>query len=47
MLAGGQDETVPLLAGRTTVDGKVAAYVCRNFACDRPVTDPRELKSPA
>jgi uncharacterized protein YyaL (SSP411 family) len=43
LIAGGQDESVPLLAGRSTVDGVAAAYVCRNFVCDRPVTDPRAL----
>jgi uncharacterized protein YyaL (SSP411 family) len=47
IVAGGQDESIPLLAGRAMVEGKAAAYVCRNFACDQPVTDPRELKSPA
>ena len=29
---------VPILAGRSLVDGKAAAYVCANFACRRPVT---------
>jgi uncharacterized protein YyaL (SSP411 family) len=43
IVAGGQDESIPLLAGRTKVDGKAAAYVCRNFVCDQPVTDPRLL----
>ena len=34
---------VPLLRGRSTLDGLPTAYVCRNFACDLPVTDPEEL----
>ncbi|CAM3572278.1 thioredoxin domain-containing protein [Isoptericola cucumis] len=29
---------VPLLAGRPLVDGRPAAYVCRGFVCDLPVT---------
>jgi uncharacterized protein len=36
---------VPLLHGRSRVDGRPAAYVCRNFACDRPVTDPGDLRA--
>lgn len=31
---------IPLLAGRDEVDGRPAAYVCRNLVCERPVTDP-------
>ena len=34
---------VPLLAVRPLVDGAPAAYVCRGFVCDRPVTTPDEV----
>ncbi|MBS43386.1 MAG: N-acylglucosamine 2-epimerase [Nocardioides sp.] len=34
---------VPLLSGRGPVDGEPAAYVCRGFVCDRPVTTLSEL----
>jgi hypothetical protein len=34
---------VPLLADRPLVDGAAAAYVCRGFVCDRPVTTPDAL----
>lgn len=32
-----------LLEGKALLDGKPTAYVCRNFACQRPTTDPAEL----
>ncbi len=35
---------VPLLAARPLVGGSAAAYVCRGFVCDAPVTDPGELR---
>ncbi|MGC3973902.1 MAG: thioredoxin domain-containing protein [Nitrospira sp.] len=35
----------PLLQGKTLIDGKAALYVCRNFACGRPITDPQEVPS--
>ncbi len=36
-------DAAPILAGRPLVDGAPAAYVCRNFTCDAPVTDPDAL----
>jgi uncharacterized protein YyaL (SSP411 family) len=36
---------LPLLADRTLVDGKPAAYVCENFACKLPVNTPEELSA--
>jgi uncharacterized protein YyaL (SSP411 family) len=35
----------PLLRGRTLVDGRPAVYICRNYACQRPITDAGELRS--
>ena len=44
LLGGAPDASgVPLLADRPLVDGSAAAYVCRGFVCDRPVTSPDEL----
>jgi uncharacterized protein YyaL (SSP411 family) len=34
---------VPLLHDREMVDGRPTAYVCRDFACRQPTTDPQEL----
>ena len=34
---------VPLLEGRRPVDGRPTAFVCRNYACDVPATDPETL----
>ncbi|PYP65742.1 MAG: thioredoxin domain-containing protein [Gemmatimonadetes bacterium] len=42
VLAGGAARSapgIPLLADRPTAGGRATAYVCRNYACDAPVTD--------
>ena len=36
-------ERLPLLAAKGLVDGKPAAYVCKDYSCQRPVTSPEEL----
>ncbi|MDE2815923.1 MAG: thioredoxin domain-containing protein [Chloroflexota bacterium] len=36
---------VPLLVERHLVGGEATAYVCRQFVCKRPTTDPAELRS--
>jgi uncharacterized protein len=44
VVTGAPDQPgVPLLADRPTIDGRPAAYVCRGFVCDRPVTTVEEL----
>jgi uncharacterized protein len=45
VLAGGRPDGVPLLEDRGPVDGRAAAYVCEQFACKAPVTDPAELEA--
>jgi uncharacterized protein YyaL (SSP411 family) len=36
-------DLTPLVTGRGAKDGRAAAYVCENFACRMPVSDPAEL----
>jgi uncharacterized protein YyaL (SSP411 family) len=43
VLAGGNNDGVPLLEGREPVDGRAAAYVCQHFACRAPVTTAEDL----
>ena len=39
------ETTHPLLKGKTLVGGKAALYLCRNFACEAPITDPEAVVS--
>jgi uncharacterized protein YyaL (SSP411 family)/aryl-alcohol dehydrogenase-like predicted oxidoreductase len=36
----GESAGLPLLEGKDLVDGLAALYICRDFACQAPVTDP-------
>jgi uncharacterized protein YyaL (SSP411 family) len=40
---GVEPATVPILEGRGLVGGRATAYVCVDFVCQRPVTEPEEL----
>ncbi|MFZ1881634.1 MAG: thioredoxin domain-containing protein [Gaiellaceae bacterium] len=47
VIAFGPSSAVPLLEGRTEVDGRTAVYLCERFACQLPVTEPAQLRRPA
>ena len=36
-------QPIPLLVGRTQIDRAATAYVCENYACQLPVTEPKAL----
>jgi uncharacterized protein YyaL (SSP411 family) len=40
---GVEPVTVPILEGRSLIDGRATAYVCVDFVCQPPVTKPEEL----
>ena len=43
VVVGAVGSAHPLLEGRVEVEGRPAAYVCRHFVCDRPVSEPTDL----
>ncbi|UCG38877.1 MAG: hypothetical protein JSV00_01170, partial [bacterium] len=45
--AGSRDVTrlMPWAADMRPLKGKAAAYVCRDFSCQAPTTDPEEMIS--
>ena len=40
---GDEGTAPPLLVGKTAVGGVPTAYLCRDFACDAPATEPESL----
>jgi len=34
---------IPLLTGKTMLQGKPTAYVCKNYTCQAPTTDVKTL----
>jgi len=39
----GPDPDHPLTKGKSLVQGKAALYVCRNFSCQAPITEPAQI----
>ena len=38
------EKLLPLLQGKTSLTGKAAAYICKDFACQPPISDWAELR---
>jgi uncharacterized protein YyaL (SSP411 family) len=43
VVSDGPRDDIPLLSGRTTVDGRPAAYLCWHHVCARPITEADDL----
>jgi len=39
-----EDTGIRYLEGKVPISGRATVYICRNFTCKRPVTDPEEVK---
>ncbi|MDD5558868.1 thioredoxin domain-containing protein [Candidatus Methylomirabilis sp.] len=39
----GDPPDLPLLRGKGLVDGRATLYLCRNFTCQTPITDPAQI----
>jgi uncharacterized protein YyaL (SSP411 family) len=48
LYSGDDDDTLerlaPFVKGQRMVDGKATAYICQNFSCQNPVTDPQVFR---
>ncbi len=38
------DSSHPLLMGKTLVNNQAALYICKNFSCQAPITDPQDIE---
>ena len=45
IVAVGSPEHVPLLQGREPVNGRATAYLCVDFTCRPPVSEPESLRA--
>src|SRR4029079_2846544 len=45
VLAGGSGSNIALLRDRPMVAGKPTVYICENFVCKQPVTDPATFEA--
>jgi uncharacterized protein YyaL (SSP411 family) len=45
LIANSASNQLPLLEGRTSIEGRPTAYVCENFVCEKPVTSAEDLRS--
>ena len=43
--AGKLAELAPFTKNQNMVDGKPTVYICRNFACEKPINSLNELKA--
>jgi uncharacterized protein YyaL (SSP411 family) len=41
--SGDTSVPIPYLKGKVPIKGKPAVYVCRNYTCKKPITDPEEV----
>jgi hypothetical protein len=41
----GSPSSQPILRGKGLVKGAPAVYLCRNYACEAPITDPATLRA--
>jgi uncharacterized protein YyaL (SSP411 family) len=43
-LPGSDTRGLPLLAARSAMNGRATVYLCRDYLCDVPTTDPEVLE---